>query len=302
MGLSLSLLLLTGCAGPGGAGPGAEPAVSSPQPAVSVSEEEGPEELILVDDPDSPYPMIESTLSADLDGDGAADTVSIRRDKRYWENELGQWHEGRGLNPATLLVETAGRSWELPLERDPDSYAWWERPAYLAVTPMMMADTQGNPVVAVALEIPANHYDIYTLRAFRLEAGQLKQLPVPCMEEPALGVGFPAELTYQDNRQIRVSAPDSGLAVLRPYDEEDDPNRWLSGEFQSLYDEKGVFLYPDTPRAGEADQAVELAADQLEGRPVLRSCQPLTPLNCGLYTWFTWDKDQIIVLEQRVQP
>ncbi|RKI68597.1 hypothetical protein D7V91_07265 [bacterium 1xD42-67] len=66
--LLLTAALLAGCAGAPSKG-GSQPPPDQSPPA-AVSEPEAPAGPVLVDDPDSPYPMAVERWTVDMDGDG----------------------------------------------------------------------------------------------------------------------------------------------------------------------------------------------------------------------------------------
>lgn len=106
--LFLSAALLTGYAA-------GIPSSQPEQPAVSE-----PAGSILVDDPDSPYPMTTERWSVDMDGDGADELVELRAEKGYFGNEIEpeKWFEGDGMHPYTLVVTRGETVYELPIGRE----------------------------------------------------------------------------------------------------------------------------------------------------------------------------------------
>ena len=122
----LLVLLLSGCASPGGwqfsshSEPPARPASVEGQPAGASSSGLGDSSFVLVDDPDSPYPMAVESWRLDLDGDGREELVELRAEKGYSGNETepDKWFESNGMHPYTLVVTAGEAVYELPLGRE----------------------------------------------------------------------------------------------------------------------------------------------------------------------------------------
>ena len=85
--LFLAAVLLAGCAAVGSASPSdlSLPLNQSPPPESSATVTEPvadkPAEPVLVDDPDSPYPMTVERWQVDMDGDGTEELVELRAEK-----------------------------------------------------------------------------------------------------------------------------------------------------------------------------------------------------------------------------
>ena len=166
--LLLAAALLAGCAG--------VPAEHTGQPPPA-SEPDGP---ILVDDPDSPYPMAVERWQVDMDGDGADELVELRAEKGYSGNETepDKWFEGKGMHPYTLVITQGETVWELPLGREdnavpPLNPVYWDEER---TGQGWTQDRDGRPVLVLWFDGLSRVLDVYTV-AF--QDGEPVCLPVP---------------------------------------------------------------------------------------------------------------------------
>lgn len=177
----LCAALLAGCAaGETASQPDQSPAADRSAPALKTVSDK-PAEVLFVDDPASPYPMVVDSWSVDLDGDGVDELVELRAEKTYFgnESEPDKWFEGDGvMHPYTLVVTQGETVWELPLGWE-DNGSPPLRPIYWDEERTGRGWTQdraGRPVLVLWFDSFSRVLDIYALG---LQGGKPVLLPVP---------------------------------------------------------------------------------------------------------------------------
>ena len=169
-------VLLAGCrAGEASSQPA--PAQSAPR---SSPAQDKPQQPVLVDRPDSLYPMAVERWSVDMDGDGTEELVELRAEKGYFGNETEpeKWFEGDGMHPYTLVVTHGDTVYELPLGREDNSSPpltpvyWTEERTGRGWT----QDKDGRPVLVLWFDSLSRVLDIYALG---FHEGAPVLLPVP---------------------------------------------------------------------------------------------------------------------------
>lgn len=300
--LLLLTLSLSGCGtpAPSGSGDESQPPAQSEQSAGSVissdgssspvgegdqsQQEEVPDEVLYLDDPESPYPMAVEGWDLDVDGDGQAERIELWAEKAYWGNETdNDWHEGEGMRPYSLRLIRNGEAEVYPLGWQPEDEPS-HRPYYWSARPAWTQDQEGQDVLVLSMEnMSAGGAGSIDLYAF-LAAGEVSQLPVP--ERYTL-------VTDQSDLYALLTVPETG------YNEELDLAQWMiQRNVEPLYDESGEEIqWPVAPQMIDGFYS----AEAIEGGVRLRQyCWGVAHVDgmCDLVTDLSWSGGEAVVLQQ----
>lgn len=301
----LSALLLAGCAGPAGADSDPKPADSSP-PAVSISEpeEERPAEPVLVDDPSSPYPMVEQEWTIDMDGDGVEELVQLRVEKSYVSSETEPEQQiettDYGCHPYTLVVTRGETVYELPLGWeyvDGRFYKSWyfsSQDSEFTGTGWI-SDQAGNPVLCLWFDtISGGGQGRSEVYAAAFQGGAPVLLPVP---------EFGIESTLGEEITIaQLTVPETG------YTESLDLMQWREGyaaqntsfTVEPSYGEDGALQWPVAPRQIDSFYYAETNSDGLTVRQYVYGTVHMDGMG-DLVTTLSWDNGEPVVLNQHFE-
>lgn len=302
--LLLAAALLAGCAAGGAVSQPDPPPQEPPTPAaVSTPGEGEPAEITLVDDPDSPYPMVMESWSVDMDGDGADELVELRAEKLYSPVESGSdtWEED-AQSPAHFctLVVTKGQSvWEQPIGRESNEQpittgGWFFPLGEYRSEAVWTRDGAGNPILVLWTDSmgTGGMGGIYVY-AYAFQNG-IVSLPVP-------HYGMKATLD-QETMTAQVTVPETG------YTEVLDLNQWLADyqrdsdehgfdfTFEPLY-EDGALTWPTQPRNIDGIYYAEPAEQGLVLRQFISGSSHADGMG-DLVTAITWEDSQAMVLDQ----
>ena len=302
--LLLAAVLLAGCAGATpGSGSQPPPEQSPPAQSAAASEPEAPSAPVLVDDPDSPYPMVVESWSVDMDGDGVEELVELRAEKLYSPVESGSdtWEEDAQLPSrfCTLVVTKGETVWEKPIGREsneqPITTGGWFLPlGENRSDAAWTRDGSGAPVLALWTDTLGNGGmgGIYVY-AYAFQDG-IVPLPVP-------DYGLKAELD-QEAMTARVTVPETG------YTETLDLNQWLADyqrdsdehgfdfTYEPLY-EDGALTWPTEPRSIDGVYYAEPAEQGLVLRQFISGSVHADGMG-DLVTAITWEDGRAVVLDQ----
>ena len=306
--ITLALLLTALLAGCSGAPEGTSQPEQPPPPpeqsaAVSTPSEDEPAEITLVDDPDSPYPMVMERWSVDMDGDGTDELVQLRAEKVYdpVKPQSKLWAEyTQSPSRFCTLVVTKGESvWEQPVGREsneqPITTGGWFLPlGQYRSDAAWTRDGAGNPVLALWTDTMGSGGmgGIYVY-AYAFQNG-IVPLPVP-------DYGMKAALD-QEAMTAQVTVPETG------YTEVLDLNQWLADyqrssdehgfdfTFEPLY-EDGVLAWPTQPRLIDGVYYAEPAEQGLVLRQFISGSSHADGMG-DLVTAITWENGQAVVLDQ----
>ena len=300
--LLLLALTLSGCGGtaaPSGSQDSSQTSVQpeasgsvasadSSSPALSGQEEQSeqeevPDEVLYLDDPESPYPMTVESWTMDLNGDGQEEQVELWAEKAYWGNEAdNDWHEGEGMHPYSLRIireetEIYPLGWQ---QEDTPS----GRPYYWSARPVWTQDQDEGSVLVLAMEnMSAGGAGSIDLYAFSM-GEEVKQLPVP--DRYTL-------VTEQSDLYAWLTVPETG------YSEELDLAQWMiQRNVEPVYDELGEEIYwPVAPHMLDGFYS----AQQIDGGVQLRQyAWGVAHVDgmCDLVTDLSWSGGQAVVLQQ----
>lgn len=304
--LLLLALSLTGCGGESGSSGGeassqppaqseehAGPAGSSDSSASFTSgesssqsqAEEVPDEVLYLDDPESPYPLVMESWDLDLDGDGQEEQVELWAEKSYWGNETdNDWHEGEGMHPYSLRI-TRGKETDLyPLGWQPEDEPS-RRPYYWSAESIWTQDQEGQAVLVLAMEnMSAGGAGSIDLYAYSFLGTGATSLPIP--EHYTL-------VTDQSDLYARLTVPETG------YSEELDLAQWmLQRNVEPIYDDTGEeMIWPVAPQMIDGFYS----AEGIEGGVRLRQYawgEAHADGICDLVTDLSWSGGEVVVLQQ----
>jgi len=247
-------------------------------------QEEVPDEVLYLDDPNSLYPMAVESWSMDLDGDGQEERVELWAEKAYWGNETdNDWHEGEGMRPYSLRLTRGEETTPYPLgwqlEDEPS-----RRPYYWSARPVWTRDQDEGNVLVLAMEnMSAGGAGSIDLYAFSVET-EAVLLPVP--ERYTL-------VTDQSDLYALLTIPETG------YSEELDLAQWMiQRNVEPLYDELGEEIqWPVAPEMIDGFYSAEM----IEGGVRLRQyCWGVAHVDgmCDLVTDLSWSGGETVVLQQ----
>lgn len=299
--LLLMAALLTGCA----AGGASQQLDQSPPPDRSAAVEPAADKPpVLVDDPDSPYPMAVESWSVDMDGDGVDELVELRAEKDYYGNEIepDKWFENTdfGLHPYTLVVTMGGAVYEYPLGRDNNDGPLL-RPIYFPLDSQFSStfwskDQNGRPVLVLCFDNMsqggAGGIDVY---AFTSLNGELTFLPVP-------EFGIEAMLD-QETMLSQATVPETG------YTDTLDLTQWLADlekrnrecgydfTFEPVYSEDGALEWPVAPGNIDGFYAADQAEEGITLRQYLWGSAHADGMG-ALVTVMSWENGEAVVLDQ----
>ena len=247
-------------------------------------QEEVPDQVLYLDDPESPYPMAVESWPMDLDGDGREEQVELWAEKAYWGNESdNDWHEGEGMRPYSLRLTRGEETTLCPLGWQPEDEPSL-RPYYWSARPVWTQDQDGGTVLVLAMEnMSAGGAGSIDLYAFSVGT-EVTPLPVP--ERYTL-------VTDQSDLYALLTIPETG------YSEELDLAQWMiQRNVEPLYDELGEEIqWPVAPEMIDGFYSAEM----IEGGVRLRQyCWGVAHVDgmCDLVTDLSWSGGEAVVLQQ----
>lgn len=258
-------------------------------PAQSAANSQAGQESIFIDEPGSPYPMVEEQCGLDLDGDGIKELVQLRAEKFYSQNETrgdDNWYESVDgcPRPYTLLVTKAERTLEYPLGWDPGTDPPY-RACYWEGELLRTRDQEGRMVLVLGMECPSaggkGSVEIYPLTYTN---GIVEQLDV---------MWYHIESVQQD-MLARITVTETGYTQVL------DLNQWLTQRGQAgVYNEDGSLSWPKAPQHADSAYRVEGLDNGIRLRQYLWGVSHTDGM-ADLVTELTWKDGQIMVLKQHV--
>lgn len=306
----LAAALLAGCSkslSEGGSQPPPDQSVPDRSTALPRPDEGIPRQLVLVDDPASPYPMAVERWTVDMDGDGTDELVELRAEKAYFGNETEpeKLFEGNnGIRPYTLVVTKGETVYELPLGWE-DSGGYISAPYYFSpedserTGTCWTTDRSGNSVLALWFDtISAGGMGRIEVYAVAFQGNRPVLLPIP-------EHGIEAVLD-EETMLAQVTVPETG------YTETLDLDRWLTNHDQQMmerdpdaipgpiYSETGALEWPAAPGQIDGVYHAEGAEEGIVLRQYLYGTAHMDGMG-DMVTTLSWEDGQPVVLDQRFE-